>query len=67
MTIRNNAQFAVSRREGMDAAKAQKMADDNLKADDLYVFCTDCKKKRVGTLEKLQEGCDCATTSTGTG
>jgi hypothetical protein len=64
MSLQSNASFAVARHGGMDAAKSQKLSAENLAADDLYVFCPGCKTKRVGTLEKLQEGCPCAKTST---
>tara|TARA_R110000772_G_scaffold131301_6_gene239592 strand:- start:341 stop:535 length:195 start_codon:yes stop_codon:yes gene_type:complete len=64
MTIKGNAQFAVARRGGMDPAKASKMAEENLAADDLYVYCMQCGVKRVGTIEKLKEDCSCAKDST---
>ena len=64
MTLKANAQFAVARHEGMDPAKARRMAEKNLRADDLYIICPRCKTKITGSLEKIQEGCGCATERT---
>lgn len=47
------------RRTGMAAAKREELKEIYANANDLYVFCKDCGKKRMGTLKQLQNPCGC--------
>lgn len=60
MTLKANAQFAAARHTGMNTARARRLAQKNLEADDLYTICQKCGTKLTGTLEEIKEGCDCA-------
>lgn len=57
MSLHDNAGFAVKQNAGMNPAKAARIAEQNIKADDLYWICPDCNAKLTGPLEKIQQGC----------
>lgn len=60
--LRNNAHFAMRRREGMAQAKADRILSAVNQENDWYWTCPRCKNTLRGTVAEISEGCDCGKT-----